>query len=155
MFYSHRKPRWGEEHFTPPLCKSFRKLGRRFAGCCHCRRWVDWLAVRQIHFEPSGEKRRRKSLKRTRKAASSLSGSGSVFLVVNSINQTNQHFFLGHNIKTCLWVKVFASRLHLTLSCWQYLSNISLGAQLGPTNHGSHCVKLTFLSRKGHTDEYG
>ena len=27
LLHSLRKPRWGE-HFTPPLCKSFRKLGR-------------------------------------------------------------------------------------------------------------------------------
>ena len=86
LLHSLRKPRWGE-HFTPPLCKSFRKLGRLARSLRRCCRWVDWLAVRSIS-SPPGRRRRgrgkgrkgRKSLKRARKATSSSSlGMSSAF----------------------------------------------------------------------------
>ena len=78
LLHSLRKPRWGE-HFTPPLCKSFRKLGRLARCVAASLLPLGWLAGRQIHFEPSGEKKKRKgkgkgkgrkSLKRARKATS-------------------------------------------------------------------------------------
>ena len=120
VFYSLRKPRWGE-HFTPPLCKSFRKLGR-------LARWVGWLAGRQIHFEPSREKRR-KSLKRTRKATSSSSSSGMslVFLVENSINQTkvSLYWVALFCLTTCLTVKVI-TRWHSDRSISSLLSSFFL-----------------------------